>query len=254
MDHDPPHSQPALPRARKLLSGFADIGLNGAEELLRRMSPEGREQARREREAKARRQRRLMARMALAAAAAMLLWALLATVSAPGVALAVASALLITMLTMILLRAEPRAPGREALVQAALPDLFEEADIWLGAYQRGLPAPAQQLATDIRNRLDDLAPFVARLDPQSPAAAAMTRLVAVELPDLIDGWRDVPISARRAPLADGRTPDDHLTNGIQLIEAELTHVRQQAGHGALDTIAIHGRYLELKYSRGDPLA
>ena len=35
-------------RARGVAAGFADVGLTQAEELLRRLSPEGRAQARRE--------------------------------------------------------------------------------------------------------------------------------------------------------------------------------------------------------------
>ena len=253
MDDDIDQQGPILPRARKVVSGFAEAGLSGAEELLRRMSPEGREQARRERAARAHRQRRLALRLAMASAGALLIWAVLAAIGAPGVALAVAMAALIVAATLIVVRADPRAPGREALVQAALPDLVEEADIWLAGYQRGLPPPARQLATDIRQRLDGLRPLVGRLDPRSPAAGAIYKLIAVELPDLIDGWRDVPSAARRTMLPDGRTPDDHLVNGLHLIDAELTRLRGAAGDGALDAIAVQSRYLELKYG-GDGLS
>ncbi|WP_156359949.1 hypothetical protein [Sphingomonas sp. Leaf10] len=253
MDDDIEPQGPILPRARKVVSGFAEVGLSGAEELLRRMSPEGREQARRERAAKARRQRRLALRLAMASAGALLVWAVLAAVSAPGVALAVAMAALIVVTTLIVLHTDPRAPGREALVQAALPDLVDEADIWLAGYQRGLPPPARQLATDIRHRLDGLRPLVTRLDPRSPAAGAIHKLVSIELPDLVDGWRDVPPAARRTMLPDGRTPDDHLVNGLHLIDAELTRLRGAAGDGALDGIAVQGRYLELKYGNDGQL-
>lgn len=249
MSDDRGPNEPILPRARRVVTGFADVGLSGAEELLRRMSPEGREQARREREAKARRQRRLMLRLTMAASATLLVWALLAAVSTPGLALAVALALMLVATMVIILRADPRTPGREALAQAALPDLAEEADVWLGAHLRGLPPPAQDLTADIRHRLADLAPHLDRLDPRSPASAALHKLIGTELPDLIEGWRKVPVSARRLPLADGRSPDDHLTNGLHLIEAELTQARTQFDGGTLDGIAVHGRYLELKYSR-----
>ena len=40
-------------RARGVAAGLADVGLTQAEDLLRRLSPEGRAQARRERDARA---------------------------------------------------------------------------------------------------------------------------------------------------------------------------------------------------------
>jgi hypothetical protein len=134
-----------------------------------------------------------------------------------------------------------------------MPGLAEEAIVWLAAQRRGLPPPALQLATSMSGRLEDLAPQLARLDPRSPAAAAIRKLVAVELPDLLEGWRSVPISARRVPRGDGRAPEDHLINGLQLIDAELARVDAQLGQGALDAIAVQGRYLELKYDGDDRL-
>ena len=56
------------------------------------------------------------------------------------------------------------------------------------------------------------------------------------------------MSARRVPHADGRTPDEHLVNGMQLIDAELARASDLLGQRTLDEIAVQGRYLELKYS------
>ncbi|MBJ6120835.1 hypothetical protein [Sphingomonas mollis] len=240
-------------RARTVAAGFADVGLTHAEELLRRMSPEGREQARREREAKARRQRRLMVRLVVAAVASLLIWALLAGMATAGVALAIASALMLLLTTLVFTRADPRAPGREALTQAALPCLAEEAVVWIAAQRRGLPPPALQLIDAMSRRLDELVPRLGRLDPRSPEAASIRKLVAVELPDLVEGWRAVPISMRRVSHADGRTPDDHLINGLQLIGSELAKAGEKLERSTFDEIAVQGRYLELKYSEDDRL-
>ena len=253
MNDNPGKPEPMIRRARDVAAGFADIGLTQAEDLLRRMSPEGRMQARRDREAKARRQQRLLVRLVMAAIAALLAWALLATVAASGVALAIAAALMLMLMTLILVRAEPRVPGREALAEAPLPDLALEAGVWLAAQRRGLPPPALQLADAMSRRLDDLAPKLGALDRRSPAAAALRKLIAEELPDLVEGWRTVPISQRRVRHADGRTPDDHLINGLRLIDLELAQASEQLGRGALDAVAVHGRYLELKYKADDRL-
>ncbi len=251
MNDVPGPLDPMIHRARNVAAGIADVGLTRAEELLRRMSPEGREQARREREAKARRQKRLLARLAMVAIAAMLAWALIGTIAPAGVAIALASALMLFLTMLVFARADPRTPGREALSQAPLPGLAEEAAVWLAAQRRGLPAPALQRIDAIGHRLDGLAPQLARLDPRSPAAASIRTLIAVELPALVEGWRMVPHSARHAVHADGRTPDGHLLNGLQLIDAELASATDQLARVTLDGIAVQGRYLELKYSGND---
>jgi hypothetical protein len=253
MNDDPSQRGPMIRRARDVAAGFADVGLTHAEELLRRMSPEGRAQARREREATARRQQRLLRRLVVAVVASLLAWAMLAAVAPASVALAAAAALALLAITLVVVCAEPRAPGREALAQAALPGLAEEALVWLAAQRRGLPLPALQLADAIGSRLDELAPALGQLDARSSAALSIRNLIAVELPALVDGWRVVPMSARRVPHADGRSPDDHLINGMQLIHAELARASEQLGRGALDEVAVQGRYLELKYSDTDRL-
>lgn len=237
-------------RARGVAAGLADVGLTRAEELLRRLSPEGRAQARREKEARARRQKRLLFRLALASAASLLVWAVLAAFLVPGAAMAIAAAMMVLLGALIVARADPSVRGRAALAEAALPDLATETTIWLAAQRRGLPAPAVQLADMLSRRLDELAPQTVRLDARSPAADAVRKLIATELPDLVDGWRAVPIHRRSLPQADGRTPDGQLTDGLRLIDAELGRITDQLASGSLNTVAVQKRYLELKYGDG----
>ncbi|WP_445191920.1 hypothetical protein ACT009_15300 [Sphingomonas sp. Tas61C01] len=239
-------------RARGVAAGLADVGLTQAEELLRRLSPEGRAQARREKEARARRQKRLLLRLALASVASLLAWAVLAAFLVPGAALAIAAAMMVFLGALIIARADPTVRGRAALAEAGLPDLAAETTIWLAAQRRGLPAPAVQLADTLSRRLDELAPQAARLDPRSPAADAVRKLIATELPDLVEGWRAVPIHRRSLPQADGRTPDAQLTDGLRLIDAELARMTDQLAGGTLDAVTVQGRYLELKYGDGRP--
>ncbi|MEN3745962.1 hypothetical protein TPR58_02195 [Sphingomonas sp. HF-S3] len=254
MRDDAGPGEPAIRRARTLAAGLADVGLTHAEELLRRMSPEGREQARREREARARRRNRLMARMLMAAVASLLTWALVAAIVSPGVAFAAASAVMLLLILLIANRADPRVPGRQALNDAPLPALAEEAIVWLDAQHRGLPSPALRFTRSIAATLDAAEPHLARVDPRSPFAADVRKLIAEELPDLVEGWRAVPVSARRTPRADGRAPDDHLCNGLQLIDAELARATEQLDRGSFEQIEVLGRYLELKYDRDSGLA
>lgn len=254
MNDDADQRGPIIHRVRTVAAGFADVGLTHAEELLRRVSPEGREQARREREAKARRHKRVSIQLMMAMAVALLAWAVLAAIASPAVAMIAASAVMILLGTLIFLRAEPSAPGREALTQASLAGLAEETSAWLAAQRRGLPPAALQITAALDQRLADLSPVLGRLDPNGAGADGLRKLVAVELPDLVESWRTVPLSLRRTPGADGRTPNDHLVNGLRLIETQLAVTSEQLPRSARDDVAVLGRYLELKYDSDSRLS
>jgi len=246
-DGGPGDGSELIRRAQKLAIGFADTGLTHAEDMLRRISPEGRAQARRERAARARRRNRLLAQLALAALVALLVLGLLWQLVNPALSVIAAAAVMLALTTAIVSRTRPRAPGREALVGADLASLPAEATVWLAAQRRALPAPAVRLTDTLARRLDDLAPQLARLDPREPAADAVRKLISVELPALVEGWRGVPLSLRGVPQADGRSPNAQLVDGLALIDAEVSRMTEQLARGALDEVATHGRYLELKY-------
>lgn len=243
-----------LRRAHGVALGLADAGLSQAEEMLRRVSPEGRAQARRERQARARRRNRMLARIAVALLVAILILNLLVAAGLPmPVGLALVAAALAgggALLARRQARAGQRDPAGEALATADLRRLPAQATSWLGDQRRALPAPAVPLADSLARRLDELAPQLARLSPDEPAADAIRKLVATELPGLVEGWRGVPASLRGVPRADGRTPDAHLLDGLTLIDAEVARMTEQLARGAVDEVATQGRYLELKY-RGD---
>lgn len=247
-----------LRRAHGVALGLADAGLSQAEEMLRRVSPEGRAQARRERQARARRRNRMLARIAVALLVAILILNLLVAAGLPmpvglaliAAALAGGGALLARRQARVGSRTGQRDPAGEALATADLRRLPAQATSWLGDQRRALPAPAVPIADSLGRRLDELTPQLARLSPDEPAADAIRKLVATELPGLVEGWRGVPASLRGVPRADGRTPDAHLLDGLTLIDAEVARMTEQLARGAVDEVATQGRYLELKY-RGE---
>ena len=250
---DPGGGEQIIRRARRLAVGIADTGLSGAEEMLRRISPEGRAQARRERAARARRRMRLLMRLVLAALASLLVLAVLAQFTIPGVSVLVAAIMMVLLSMLILSRAAPRIPGREAPVGADLAALPSEASLWLAAQRRALPAPAVRVADLLDRHLNELAPQLARLDPRDDAADAVRMLIATELPGLIDGWRGVPPSLRTVPRMGDPTPDAQLIDGLTLIDAEVQRMTGLLARGAIDEVATQRRYLELKY-RGGPFS
>jgi hypothetical protein len=160
-----------------------------------------------------------------------------------------------TLLTMMLMVAVlylfavyPRFPElrAEELPKVDLKQLAGRTEIWLEAQRPALPAPAKTLVDGIGVQLDLLAPQLQALDPASPAAASIRKLVGEDLPELVGGYRRIPEPLRREAHA-GRTPDDQLVEGLKLIEREIGGAARSLATGKLDELATRQRYLELKY-------
>jgi hypothetical protein len=169
-----------------------------------------------------------------------------------------------TLLTMMLMIAVlyvfavyPRFPELRAdeLPKVDLKQLAGRTEIWLEAQRPALPAPAKTLVDGIGVQLDLLAPQLQALDPASPAAANIRKLVGEDLPELVGGYRRIPEPLRREAHA-GRTPDDQLVEGLRLIEREIGGAARSLAAGKLDELATRQRYLELKYQGAgdDPAA
>ena len=118
------------------------------------------------------------------------------------------------------------------------------------ARTEALPAPAQTLADQIGIKLEAMAPQFARLDPQAPTAYELRKLVAEELPELVEGYKRVPEGLRREARNGGNSPDKQLIEGLRVVDEELLRMSEQMASGDLDKLATQGRYLELKY-RGE---
>ena len=137
----------------------------------------------------------------------------------------------------------------EALPTTALARLPLSTEEWLSAQRRMLPPPAQRLADGIGLKLEQLAPQLQALDEKSEAAFAVRRLIADDLPELVNGYARVPDHLRRQD-RDGLNPEKQLVDGLNIVDSELTRMSQQLATGDLVKLATQGRYLELKY-QGD---
>lgn len=138
---------------------------------------------------------------------------------------------------------EPRV---EKLAQVPLKALPLQTEQWLERQRPALPAPARTLADAIGVRLETLAPQLAALDENEPAAAEVRKLVAEQLPGLVNGYARVPEPLRGVE-RNGLTPDQQLVQGLQVIEAEIGQMSAQLAQGDLDLLATRGRYLQIKY-------
>jgi hypothetical protein len=134
----------------------------------------------------------------------------------------------------------------DALKQTDLKQLPSNTARWLDGQHRLLPAPAQSLADAIGIKLESLASQLQSLDPREPAAAEVRRLIADELPELINGYNRVPANLRRDGI-NGMSPDKQLVDGLAVVDSELARMSAQLASGDLNKLATQGRYLELKY-------
>jgi hypothetical protein len=156
--------------------------------------------------------------------------------------------MMIVGFAILLWPSEP-APTPQAMARADLPLLPAQTERWLEAQRPALPAPAQRLADDIGVQLAAIAPQLRELDPLEPAAEEVRKLMAVELPELIDGYRKLPENLRRET-RNGTSPDRQLIEGLKVVDEELKRMSEQLASGDLHKLATQNRYLELKY-RGD---
>jgi hypothetical protein len=140
-------------------------------------------------------------------------------------------------------------PTPQMMAKSELPLLPAQTERWLEAQRPALPAPAQILADEIGVQLAAIAPQLRELDPREPAAEQFRKLMAVELPELVDGYRKLPENLRRES-RNGSSPDRQLVEGLRVVDEELRRMSEQLASGDLNKLATQGRYLELKY-RGE---
>lgn len=140
-------------------------------------------------------------------------------------------------------------PTPQQMAKSDLPLLPSQTERWLEAQRPALPAPAQRLADEIGIKLEAIGPQLAQIDPREPAAFEFRKLMAEELPELVEGYKRVPEGMRRAE-RNGSSPDRQLVEGLQVVDEELARLSEQIVSGDLNKLATQGRYLELKY-RGE---
>ncbi|MDB4975615.1 MAG: hypothetical protein JWN48_3956 [Myxococcaceae bacterium] len=140
-------------------------------------------------------------------------------------------------------------PSPKAIANTNLALLPAQTGDWLEEERRALPWPAQRQLDSLSERLEALTPQLQTLDPQSPSAAEVRRLLGEELPELVRGYRKVPTALAQQPLYDGPSPEKQLIEGLETIDKQIGRVHEQLAKDDLHALATHQRYLELKYKR-----
>jgi len=140
-------------------------------------------------------------------------------------------------------------PAPRALPSTDMKLLPARTEAWLEEQRWALPAPAQNSLSSILTRLEALKPQMESLDPQSPRAFELRRLIAEELPELVEGYRKVPRALRGRPSLGGQSPDRHVIDGLATIDEQMAQLETQLSEQDLRALATQQRYLELKYKR-----
>jgi hypothetical protein len=140
-------------------------------------------------------------------------------------------------------------PVARVLPSADIKQLPARTEAWLDEQRYALPSAAQTSLSNILQRLDALTPQVQVLDPQSPKAFELRRLIAEELPELVEGYQKVPRALRSRPSHGGQSPDRHIVDGLATIEEQMAQFEADLSEQNLRALATQQRYLELKYKR-----
>lgn len=194
---------------------------------------------------------RRLTRIAAANAVILVAAVMIGLVVGPLGLLGAVGVMALMILATLVLAMAPTAspPSPEKLRHAPLTALPTQTERWLDAQRRALPAPAVPLLDAIAVRLDTLAPQLAGLADDAPAAAEIRKLVSEQLPQFVDDYKKVP-QPLRTVARNGKTPDAQLLDGLRLIETEIGEMTADLAQGDLDSLATRGRFLEIKY-RGD---
>jgi len=220
-----------------------------AEAMLERVSPEGRARALKAQRKRQQAQMRIVGRCLLASLLVVLSLAAVNALLTPVTPAILAGAVLVMALAWagIGYAARPRPLNAASLSGADLAALPGATAAWLEAQRPALPPPAVRLADLISARLEAMAPQLATLEPQGPAAQSVRRLLATELPNLVDHYRSIP-EPLRADARDGSaSADARLIDGLGIAEAQIGRMTEQLARGAFDELATQHRFLELKY-------
>jgi hypothetical protein len=113
-----------------------------------------------------------------------------------------------------------------------------------------MPAQAARQVDGIGQRLETLGPQLAGLDENTPAAGEIRKLLADNLPGLVESYARVPAPLRTVE-RNGKTPDQQLAEGLAVIDREIAQMTEQLASGDLDLLATRGRYLQIKYQGDD---
>lgn len=143
-----------------------------------------------------------------------------------------------------------KVPQRADINRGTVQQMVGRTELWLEAQRPALPPPAAKIVDGIGVQLDALGLQLEDLDQNTPQAVEVRKLVGEHLPEMVASYRKIPAHLRSEKRADGRSPDQQLTDSLGKISTEIDGITRQLAEGNLDALAVRDRFLEYRY--GNP--
>lgn len=138
---------------------------------------------------------------------------------------------------------EAGAPGAEPPSSLPLAELALRAEEGLLDRCDQLPGRALPAADAIVARLRELQPHLATLDPASPLAGDVRRLIGQHLPRLVESYLALPDGAR-APRSESST---RVVESLDIVAAELGNLLETCCRESQASFDTQSRFIETRY-------
>lgn len=158
-------------------------------------------------------------------------------------------AIVIAGLGFVVSRMRPTKAGKtvaQDLPKQDLTSLPLKAELWLASQRRLLPPAAQSIVDSICSRMKLLASQVGGLNDDDPIGHDIRRLLAEELPELVNDYYRIPAALRKSA-NNGFMPDKQLTQGLITIDSRLEQINDLLAAVPVTRLATQARYLDMKY-------
>lgn len=143
-----------------------------------------------------------------------------------------------------------RPETAQRLSRARLAELPGRALAFAEQHRKALPHPAHAPLESILLQLEELEAGLVQAPDDAPSANKLRRLLAEDLPDLIEHYKRLPPRLRQKSLHGGETPEEQVVAGLVTIDAELHRAQEELAQADIFSLAIKQRYLEMKYGKG----
>lgn len=131
--------------------------------------------------------------------------------------------------------------------RAELNALVGEAEEWLLQKRTILPGKTLPALDTIFQRLDDLRPRIADMNPASTLAFDLRRLLADHLPRLVHHFSELPETVRAT---EPKLLQD-LIDGLATLDEELVRICREANQQHLVAFQAQEQFIEVRYRDGD---
>lgn len=143
---------------------------------------------------------------------------------------------------------DSRPAGATVSETTSAAQLANAATGWLERQRWSLPATTHEPLRAIVRRVVDLAVQPDGLPAESEELRLAQRLIAEELPELVESYRRIPSHLTEQVTPTGTTPHQQLLSGLILVDDQLAQLQERLADRDLRALSTHFRYLALKYA------